>query len=165
MDNNGRPETTQETYESWLEEMKPFLKAGNTIGYACEKANLWQHKTTIYEKYRLNDWFSEKINRWRALPGELVNEFFYKEVMRIIEKQKQSIPLTREEVDTMKHFSEKHRSAQPFFVNRYEMAQADPDEVGKTLDVLDKPKTDYGKLGQSVKGQGVAINPPIQNSN
>jgi len=163
MDNNGRPPTTEATFETWLRDLEPFLKAGNTIGYAVEKADLYQHKDTIYVKYKRGDWFSEKINNWRKLPGELVNEFFYKEIMRIIAKQKLDLTLTREEIDTMKHFSEKHRSAQPFFVNRFETAQVDPESVGVMLDNLDKPRTNYEKLGSTIAGQGVAVNTPVQN--
>ena len=167
MDNNGgRPAYTDDQYQTWLDDLKPWLKQGNTLSYAIDKAGLETHRTTLYEKYRLNDWFSDKINRMRAIPGELVNEFFVKEVERIMEKQKKEIPLTKEEIDTMKHFSEKHRSAQPFFVSRVETAQVDPNKVGAILDQLEDkpaPKTDYGQLGQAATGQMVANNPPVQN--
>jgi hypothetical protein len=164
MADTGRPPTTDATFETWLEEMKPFLKAGNSIWYAMEKAGITQHAFVIYEKYRSKDWFSQKIDRWRALPGELVNEIFYTEVNRINEKVKKELPLTREEIDVIKHFSEKHRTAQPFFVSRVETAQVDPNKVGNILDELESgAKTDYGSYGQKIAGQSVANDAPVQN--
>jgi len=146
----GRPSYTDNQFELWLEDLKPWLKAGNTISYAIDKAGLDMHRTTLYEKYRLNDWFSDKINRFRALPGELVNEFFYKEVLRVYEKQKIGQVFTKEDYDVMKHFSEKHRTSHPFFIQRYEIAQVEPDKIGQILDNLERPKSDYAKLAEEV---------------
>lgn len=166
MADNGRPAFEDSQYEKWLEDMMPFLKAGNTLYYAMEKADLLNHQTTIYEKYRLKDWFSQKVDKYRAYPGELINNMFYKEISRIQARIDAGISLTREELETMKHYSEKHRTAQPFFVNRYETAQVDPDKVGNILDDLEgKPKTDYGNLGSQITEQSVAPNPPLQNQN
>lgn len=158
----GRPAYTDDDYKTWLEAMTPFLKSGNSLYYAMEKAALIQHQTTIYEKYRLGDWFSEKIDRLRANMGELVNEGFYILITQITEKIKRGETLTKEEKDTMQFVAEKHRTAQPFFVTRTETAQVDPNKVGKILDVLEG-KTDYDKLGQSAQGQVVADDAPIQN--
>lgn len=57
----GRPEYTEEQYQGWLDEMEPFLKGGYSLHCSIEKAGLIKHKTTIYEKSKLKDWFSEKI--------------------------------------------------------------------------------------------------------
>lgn len=150
MNSTGRPSYPNDQFERWLEDLKPWLKTGNTISYAIDKAGLDMHRTTLYEKYKLNDWFSDKINRFRAFAGELVNEFFYKEVVRIYEKQKIGQVLTKEDYDFMKHFSEKHRTSQPFFIQRYEIAQVEPDKIGQILDGLESPKSDYAKLAEEV---------------
>jgi len=150
----GRPETTDEQFLKWLDLMTPWLKAGNTIYYALEKADLINHQTTIYEKYRLNDWFSQKVNRLRALPGELANEAFYKLVQIISDKVKTEVPLSREDIDILKFFAEKHRTSQPFFVTRTETAVADPSQVGKILDTIEEAnKTDYGKLADNASAE------------
>lgn len=36
------------------------------------------HETVIREKYRLNDWFSRKVDAYRATPRENENEKSYK---------------------------------------------------------------------------------------
>ena len=160
----GRPSYTDDQFEQWLEDLKPWLKAGNTISYAIDKGGLDMHRTTLYEKYRLNDWFSDKINRFRSFAGELVNEFFYKEVLRIYEKQKIGQVLTKEDYDLMKHFSEKHRTSQPFFIQRYEIAQVEPDKIGQILDSLEGSKSDYAKLadqmGNLIQSNNITSNSP-----
>lgn len=65
----GRPEHSDEQYRFWLEDMAPFLKIGNTLHYSIEKAMLMRHKTAIYGKYRLKDWFSEKIDAYCTSNG------------------------------------------------------------------------------------------------
>ena len=158
----GRPEYTDEEYASFLEDMKPFLKQGASLHYAMERSGLLQRKDSIYRKYRLGDWFCEKVDIYRSYVGELTNNVFALQVQRIFEKQKTEQILTREEIDILKFVAEKHRTAQPFFANRNESAEAPP--VGKILDELERnaTKTDYSKLGSALAEQGVAPNPPVQ---
>lgn len=161
---NGRPAYEESVYESWLDDMKPFLKQGASLNFAMEKATLTKHKTAIYEKYKLGDWFSEKVDTYRAYIGELTNNFFAMEVERITDKRKSNQKIDKEEYNVMEFVAEKHRSAQPFFANRSESAEAPP--VGKILDELERndTKTDYSKLGPALAEQGVAPNPPVQDT-
>lgn len=71
MNITGRPEYTDGQYQRWLDEMEPFLKMGYSLYYAIDKAVLIRHKTIIYEKSRLKDWFSEKIEHFQNYPGEI----------------------------------------------------------------------------------------------
>ena len=146
-DPGGRPEYQDEQYYKWYDLMATWLKAGNSLYYAMEKAGLLEHKNRIYQKYRSDDKFREKVDRLRATPGEIVNEVFYSLIEKINQRVKGGFELTRDELETLKHFSEKHRTAQPFFVSRVETAQVDPDKVGNILDNLEKESSDYGKLG------------------
>jgi len=66
----GRPPYTNEQYNKWLDDLRPFLKLGETLGEAVQDAGLSQHRTTLYEKYRLKDDFSYWIDTWRAYPGK-----------------------------------------------------------------------------------------------
>lgn len=158
----GRPNHTDEQYQTWLDEMKPFLKQAASLHYAMEKAGIIQHKDSIYKKYKEGDWFSEKVDIYRAYPGELVNNVFMREIDRIVEKSKKDERLSKDELDTIKFIAEKHRTAQTFFVNRTESAEAAP--VGKILDDVERSttQTDYSKLGSALAEQGVAANPPVQ---
>lgn len=61
MGDTERPEYTDEQYRVWLDEMTPFLKVGYSLYYAMDKALLLRHKDSIYRKFKLNDWFCEKI--------------------------------------------------------------------------------------------------------
>lgn len=159
----GAPTISDEQYNSWLDTMRPFLRAGNSLRYSMEKCALLQHKTVIYEKYKLNDWFSEKVDAWRATMGEMANNIVFTQMENIQDKMiKGQTALSKEDFDVVKLVAEKHRTAQPFFVTRTETATADPNTVGKILDTLEM-KTDYAKLGPEVIKQGVAANTSIQN--
>lgn len=125
MGDTGRPEFTDEQYQEWLEDLKPFLKLGNTLNYAIEKADLSKHKTTIYEKFRLGDWFSEKIDIYRSYLGEITNNIFAREILNIEETQKQGRPITEEQWRNLRFFAEKHKSSQPFFVNKQEITKVE----------------------------------------
>jgi len=153
MSEQGRPEYTDNQYKAWLDDMAPFLKIGNTLYYAIEKAVILQHKTVIYEKYRLKDWFSEKIDAYQRYPGEIINSIFVRLVLSVDERLKQGLPLTDEEWRNLRFFAEKHRSCQPFFVSRQEVSQVEPDKIGLILDNLERDtiKTSYTDLAEHAK--------------
>lgn len=146
---NGRPEYTDEQYSGWLDEMVPFLKVGYSLYYAMDKALLLRHKDSIYRKYKLNDWFCEKIDAYRRYPGEIVNSIFARIIMTIDEKVKQGQLVNDEEWRNLRFFAEKHRSCQSFFVSRQEVAQVEPNEIGKIIDELEK--TNYDELAERAK--------------
>ncbi len=150
----GRPVYTDGQYQVWLNEMKPHLELGCSLNRAIEKAGLMTHEFSIREKYRLNDWFSRKIDVYRQLLGENVNEAFARMTFKILDKVKREEILSREDIDILKHMSEKHRSSQPFFATRHEVAQVDENKIGKILDDLELQaglQTDYGKLAEQVR--------------
>lgn len=134
----GAPEISDEQFDNWLRDMSEFLKQGASLWYAMEKAGILRHKTVIYEKYRLKDWFSEKIDTYRAYVGELVNMVGFKTIQaihnRMIESDGKVGIMSSEEVQVWKTMAEKHRTAQPFFVTRAETAQAKDEEFGKVVE-------------------------------
>jgi len=146
MTNIGRPQHTEEQYQTWLDDMSPFLRAGYSLHYAMDKALILRHKDSIYEKYRLHDWFSEKIDAYRRYPGEIVNSIFTRLVMSIDEKVKQGRSVDELEWRNLRFFAEKHRSCQPFFVTRQETAQVEPNSIGQILDVIEQ--SNYEELGR-----------------
>ena len=160
----GAPEISDEQYNKWLDEMRAFLRTGNTLWYAMDKANLLTHKDSIYRKYRLKDQLCEKVEALQANVGEMINAVGYKVIeavhTRIVETDGKT-QLTSEEAQVWKTMAEKHRTAQPFFVSRTETAVADPNQVGKILDTIES--TNYEQLGPEIKKQSVAPNAPIQN--
>lgn len=164
----GRPKYNDNQFEIWLTEMKPHLLLGCSLNRAMEKAGLLQHAFVIYEKYRLNDWFSQKIDGWRSTPGENANEAMTRMIEQIRLKIIQEKPLTQEEVKILTFFSERHRTAQPFFVNRVEQAKANDEDLGKVLDILE---SDYGEFDEEAgpsdasaeaEKQEVENDPPLQ---
>lgn len=157
----GRPEFTETDYQNFLDAMAPFLKLGETIYHAIEDAGLTQHKGIIYNKYRLNDWFLEKVDILRSHPGKLINNILSKAMIAANERLAQGLPLTDEEWRNIRFMAEKYRPAQPYFVSRTETAVADPDKVGKILDTME---SDYAAIGQKANEQVVAANPPIQDT-
>lgn len=156
---NGRPAYDDDWYRKILDEMRPWLVRGNTIRYSLTMCGLSQHKDVVYEKYREGKWFADKIDDLRATPGETVNSALIGLMETIADKVRLKQPLTREDIDVLKHISEKHRTAQPFFVSRVETAEADPNDVGK---VLDKIENDYARAGSEAKKQVVATQQPVQ---
>jgi len=159
MAETGRPAYTDDQYKAWLQDLEPFLKKGNSIYYACNRAGLGSQYWTVLEKYKLGDWFSKKIDAYRAYPGELINDTLATLCMTIAEKVKSGVPCTKDELDTLKFMAEKHRTAQPFFVTRQETAVADETKVGKILDTIE---TDYDDVRQQAQKQMVAVDPLIQ---
>lgn len=123
MDTTGRPSITDEQYQKWLDDLKPFLKLGSTLNHAIEKADLHSHRDVLYGKYKLKDWFSDKIDTYRSYLGEIVNNIFAREILNIEETQKQDRPIVEEQWRNLRFFAEKHRGSSPFFVSRQEIAQ------------------------------------------
>lgn len=159
-DGPGKPEFTDEQYQAWLSEMRPFLEKGNSINYACERAGIESHYDVILRKYKLNDWFSQKIDKYRARPGEMINDTLTQLCYAIQDNIKKGLGPSKEEYDLLKFMAEKHRTSQPFFVNRTETAAADESKIGKILDTIEE--TDYGELGRQAEKQMVADNAPVQ---
>lgn len=134
---NGRPSFTDDQYKAWLEDMRPHLVKACSLWRAMEKCGLLQHNFSIYEKYRLGDWFSQKVDLYRASFGDTINEVLSGEVLKISDKAKQgSDKLTKDDIDVLKFMASNHRTAQPFFSQRVENAQAKDEERGKVLDTI-----------------------------
>jgi hypothetical protein len=167
----GRPEYSNEQFKIWLEELRPHLELSNSIYRACQKSGLEDHYDVILNKYKTGDWFSRKVDLYRGKPGENANEAIVRIITIILSKAKIEENLTREEVDILKHFTDKHRTAQPFFVTRIETKEVDDSKVGKILDNIEA-QTDQDKLAedaqkalndrQEASGQVVEANTPIQ---
>lgn len=149
----GRPEYTEKQYRVWLDEMSPFLKLGYSLYNAMDKALLLHHKDSIYRKFRLNDWFCEKIEAFQQYPGEIVNSIFAKLIYSVDEKVKQGLPINREDWRNLRFFAVKHRSCRPFFVTRREAVQIEPDKVSGILDNLERETSlsDYYNIAKEAK--------------
>jgi len=156
----GRPAHDDDWYRKRLDEMRPILCLGNSIRYAAEKVAIGMHKTVLYEKYGKRDWFADKVDEYRAMPGELINDIVISLATTIKDKVTLGKPLNREDIDIIKLVAEKHRSAQPFFVTKVETSEANPDDVGK---ILDKIENDYTEVRREAKKQMVANDAPVQN--
>lgn len=156
----GRPEYTEEDYQKWLDEMAPFLKLGTSLYDAMQCAGIISHKNRVYQKYKLNDWFCEKVDAYRAQPGIMINNIMTKYVINVDTKIKQGLPVSEDEMKNVRFMAEKHRTAQPFFVTRTETAESDANQVGKILDNIEQ--TDYATVGQEASKQVVAANAPVQ---
>lgn len=161
MENNGRPEFTDEQYQSWLDAMRPFLENSNSLYYSLSQAGLSAHKDVIYRKYRLKDWFCEKIDQLRATPGELVNDGIVSLIRNTVDKIKRKETPPKEELDMLKFYAEKSRAAQPFFVNRTETAPAKP--IEELLEELNNKPDTIDDVAETFAKQGVETNPPVQN--
>lgn len=157
MDNSisGRPSIDDEQFHTWLDEMAPFLKMGNSLYFAMDKALLGKHKDSIYRKFKLNDWFCEKIEAFQKYPGEIVNSIFVRVVMSVDEKIRLGSSVSSDEWRNLRFFAEKHRTCQQFFTTRTETVQTDENKIAQVLDQLerDNQKTDYSLLAQNAKKQ------------
>lgn len=151
INDNGRPEYTDEQYRVWFDEMAPFLKLGNSLYFAMEKTLLLRHKDSIYRKFRLNDWFCEKIEAFQRYPSEVVNSIFSRLILIIDEKVRNGQPVNDEEWRNLRFFAEKHRSCQPFFTTRTEIEQVDTNKIGKILDSLEREETDYNNVASEAQ--------------
>lgn len=156
----GRPAYDDNQYKSWLDEMRPFLVNGSSLHYACDKCGLESQYWTILEKYKLNDWFSKKVDAFRAKVGERINEGAVILLDKIIDKIKNGITLEPLEQKHLEFMASKHRTAQTHFVNRNETADVTGQDVGKILENLEG--TDYGEIGQEAQKQVVANEAPVQ---
>jgi hypothetical protein len=157
----GRPSPSDEQFAIWLTEIKPWLELSNSLYAACGKSGLENHYAVILRKYNLNDWFSKKVDAYRASAGEDVSEVFVRLVKKIAERVKAQMVISREEIEILKHFSEKHRTAQPFFVTRFETAEAKDEDIGKILDVIEASNNEI--VGREAKKQMVEAEQPVQN--
>lgn len=134
----GAPEVTDNQFKAWLDEMEPHLELGCTLNRAMEKTSLSPHRTSIYKKYSKRDWFADKIDRIRSRPGENVNEALTRAVTAIVKRTRRDgdeVALTHDELEVLKFFAAKHRTAQPFFVDRQEQAEAKPEDFGRIVDI------------------------------
>ncbi len=115
-----RPRYSEEQYRIWLNELRPYLIQGNSLEYAINQANLRKHRTTLYEKSRLKDWFSENLVRFKKTPGEIVNEIFSILITEINRKQQSGEEITKQEWKLLRYYAVRHKSCRPFFINRNE---------------------------------------------
>jgi hypothetical protein len=134
----GRPEGStkydEEQYEIWLKEMAPFLRRGKSLYKAIELSGLLSVKNRIYQKYNEKGNFWEKIEVYQQELGELLHDAQYDLIVDIHTKVKAKQPLTSDEVKILTFNSEKLRSAQKYWVNRFETAEGKSvDEVINTL--------------------------------
>jgi hypothetical protein len=138
-DGRGRPEITDNQHWEWLDEMRPFLITGMSLWSAIEKAGLESHKNSIYQKYADDNNFKEKIDHYRATIAELNNQIIYNTIRNISIRQATlkditNPSMTTEEVQIVKLVAEKHRTSQPFFVTRTEVAEAKDEDFGKIIE-------------------------------
>lgn len=147
----GNQPLAESEYESFLTDMAPFLKLGESFYGAIVDAGLVKHKTAIYAKYAQKGDFAEKIDLWRSYPGKMANNILVKRLMLVDEKIKQGLPVSEEEMRDVRFFAEKHRSAQPYFVTRQEVAQVEKDDICRILDRLEAPETDYAKFAEDAR--------------
>lgn len=138
----GRPEYPEEQYHKWFDLLAPFFKLGETLNAAIDDAGLKVHRTTLYEKSKLNDWFSDEMTSLQATPGKLANNILVRRLLLVDEKIKQGLPITEEEMKDVRFIADKHRSAQPYFVTRQEIAQVDQDGVEKIINKLELENID-----------------------
>lgn len=157
MEQAGRPPFTDEQYNKWLEDLRPFLKLGETLNLAIDDAGLHMHRDSIYRKYRLKDWFCDMIDTWRAYPGKIANNILVKILFQVDEKIKQGISVSEDEMKNVRFFAEKSRSAQPYFVNRQETAPAK--SVEEILTELDNNSdTGHDDVAEEAKKELERIN-------
>lgn len=153
----GRPSISDEQYQLWLNELKPYLELSSSLYGACIKAGLENHYDSILRKSKLNDWFFKKVDAYKASFGESINEGLARETLRIVEKTRKGELLTRPEIDVLKHMSEKHRAAQPFFVSRQEVTSTivEPNKIGDLLDDLEtknqRERDKYNEVGENAR--------------
>ncbi|MBI3341575.1 hypothetical protein HY024_00470 [Candidatus Curtissbacteria bacterium] len=134
----GNQPFSEAEYDTFLDELAPFLKLGETLNAAIEDAGLRKHRTALYAKYGLKDGFADKIDTFMAYPGKIANNILVRRLIQTEEKVKQGLPVTEEEMKNVRFIAEKHRSSQPYFVNRTETVSARPiQEVLDELDTLD----------------------------
>ncbi len=132
------------------------------VGRPLEMAGLVQHKNVIYQKYRGDSHFREKVDRYRQKPGELVNEAFSYLIRTIGDKAKRGQALSTEEVQVLKFYAEKARAAQSWFVSRTETAIVKP-ITEEMLDTIEAEEEMNNDVASEIKKQMVAIEQPVQN--
>jgi hypothetical protein len=148
----GRPEIPNHQYNQWLDDLRPFLKLGESLNSAIEDAGLHRHRTVLYEKYRENGDFTHAVDQFREYPGKLANNILVRILFDVDEKIKRGMEPTSEEMKNVRFFAEKHRSAQTYFVSRTEIASTDGSKLGTIIETLDKG-TDYVEVARMAAQQ------------
>lgn len=156
----GRPLISEEQYGKWFDDLAPFFKLGETLNAAIDDAGLQRHRTALYDKVGLNDWFADKMRSLQAIPGKLANNILVKRLMAVDEKIKQGLPVTEDEMKDVKFVAEKHRSAQPYFVTRVEKGESDDKDLGR---IIDPVEINYVVPEEVKAPEEIATNPdPLQ---
>lgn len=142
-DGPGRPEVAEDQYYKWLDEMRLFLRQGQSLWYAMDKCGILKHKDSIYKKYREDKEFAEKIDKLQATVVELNNAVIFKTVEevhnRLVEAPK--LGISPQEAKIIALVAEKHRGSQPFYATRTETAEAKDKDFGKVINEL--PTIEY----------------------
>lgn len=155
----GAPEFTEQQYRKWFDEMAPFFKLGLTLSAAIEDAGLKKHRPVLYKKASLKDWFLDEMQTLQSYPGKLANNILVRRLMQVDDKIKQGLPIDDEELKDVRFVAEKHRTSQPYFVNRMETKEAKEDDLGKVIDTLNNDDDVTERVTQPV----VATDAPVQN--
>lgn len=136
MINQGRPSYDEEKYQTWLRDLEPFLKSGMSLYGAVGNAGLISHKDSIYRKYRLNDWFCEKVTVFQSYTGELVNMIFVKRIELMYQNVLEGKPLNKEDVKLLRLAVDKHRSCQEYFISKYEISKKRQTNIKELIESL-----------------------------
>lgn len=146
----GNQPLTEAEYSRFLDDLEPFLKFGETLNSAIEDAGLREHRTAIYDKYRLKDDFAYKIDAWQAYPGKIANNILVKRLMQVDDKIKQGLAISEEEMKNVRFIAEKHRSSQPYFTNRLELPPV-TDTIEMALTGLETDSERYEELAEHAR--------------
>ncbi len=104
----GKPFLTQEEIDTTFRKLDPYLKTGVSLNKACLMADI--PKSTVYDLYRENLQFAEKIDTSKNYLSIVTSNIFYTEIERIKNSQLNNSSINKNDLNLIQWFALNHKS-------------------------------------------------------
>lgn len=136
----GKLPLSQDDINSIFHKLDPYLKTGVSLNKACIMANV--PKSTVYDLYRENLQFAEKIDTSKNYLSIVTSNIFYTEIERIKNSQFDNKPVNKNDLNFVQWFVLNHKSGNEEFGKQAVELESDrqtkiSEELGKLAELID----------------------------
>ena len=139
----GKPAISEIEINMIFRKLEPYLKTGISLNKACLMANV--PKSTVYDLYRENLQFAEKIDASKNYLSVVTSSIIFNELERIFQNQKSGVSANRDDHRFVQWFATNHKVN----TEEYGPEYRDPHEM-----YLEKANQEIDKMAEMIRKLG-----------